>query len=47
MKNQFDINELNKKYLEIKQSRTKRNRREKLRFKIRKIENRRGKKIRK
>ena len=30
---------LNKKYLEIKQSRTKRNRREKLRFKIRKIEN--------
>ena len=30
---------LNKKRLEIKQSRTKRNRREKLRFKIRKIEN--------
>ena len=30
---------LNKKYLVIKQSRTKRNRREKLRFKIRKIEN--------
>ena len=30
---------LNKKYLEIKQIRKKRNRREKLRFKIRKIEN--------